>query len=117
MADEDFLPVTAGDTLTVRLEFDEPVDPEVPDGARQPTDMSAWTFASQWRPTESSTRVIAFSVNQSQANVGVVILTMTGTQTATMLENGVYDVQGTNGAAVETFWKEQTRLTLDVTRG
>ncbi len=117
MADEDFLPVIAGDTLIVRLEFDEPVDPGAPDGARQPTDMSAWTFASQWRPTESSSRAIDFTIDDSQASAGVVLLTMTGAQTATMLEDGVYDVEGTNGAAVETFWKEETRLTLDVTRG
>lgn len=116
MADEDFLPVTAGDTLTVQLEFDEPVDPELPDGDRQPTNLTGWKFAAQWRPNEVDSRVIAFSVNETSLATGVVVLTMTSAQTAAMQTDGVYDVQGTNGAQVRTFWKERTVLTLDVTR-
>ena len=112
-----FLPVTAGDTLVVQLEFDEPVDPDAPDGARQPTDLTGWTFASQWRPYESNPRVITFTVDSSQAAAGVVVLSMTGVQTATMLTDGVYDVEGRNGVTVRTFWKELTKLELDVTRG
>ena len=116
MADEDYLPVTSGDTLTVQLEFDEPVDPELPDGARQATNLTGWTFTSQWRPEESHSRAISFAVDASNAATGIIVLSMTGAQTATMLTDGVYDVQGVNGSQVQTFWKEPTKLTLHVTR-
>ena len=120
MADEDYLPIKQGDSLIVELEFDEPVDPEAPDGARQPTDMSAWTFASQWRSYEQNAQAIAFGIDASDAADGKVVMSMTGAQTATMLTDGVYDVQGTQGppgSQVQTFWKERTVLELDVTRG
>lgn len=116
MADEEFLPVTAGDPITVQLEFTEPADPDQPEGAKVAKDMSAWTFASQWRPTESSTRVLNFAVDDSRADEGVLLFTLTGAQTATMLQDGVYDIEGVNGEP-RTFWKERTVLTLDVTRG
>jgi hypothetical protein len=97
----------AGDDFAVQFTFKV-------DGV--PQDMSAWTFASEWRSGESSDNAVPFAVDQSTASQGVVILSLTPDQTRAMGHGGVFDLQGTDGGQVRTFLTGSTVWSLDVTR-
>lgn len=93
------VPVYAGDGLRIELGFDEPVDPEDETAGVTPMDLSSWTWAAHWRASHSSATMIAFTVDTSAAADGQLVLTMTGAQTADMLVDGVFDVQGSKAGA------------------
>lgn len=101
--------VYSGDNLTLEYRFRDDVD--------APMDVSGYTFTAQWRPSTSADRSVPFTVDQTQTAVGVIVLSMTGEQTASMRGGGVFDVQGVDGATVKTFLRGSTRWVQDVTRG
>lgn len=101
--------IYGGDTLTLEYRFR--------DANNDPVDVSAYTFASQWRPYASDTSAIAFTVNQSDDTNGVIILSMTAAQTEAMGADGVFDLRGTQGATVRTFLVGYTSWAASVTRG
>ena len=110
--------VYAGDGLRIEVGFDEPVDPDDPDAGVTPMNLSGWTWSAQWRPSHASSTVVAFTVDASEASTGQLVLTMTGEQTAAMLVDGVFDLQGTKaGAQPWTPVWGRTVWQPDVTRG
>lgn len=102
MADEDIstqgvlgpVLMIAGDGLRIPVQLMQWIDPEDEAAGIEPMDVSDWSWTSQWRPTESSTRSIDFTVDDSEASIGKLVLTMTGAQTRTAGSAGVYDIEG-----------------------
>ncbi len=101
-------PVYAGDTLTIEYRFRDDTD--------TPVDLTAWTFTAQWRAAPSEATSVPFTVDQTNRSTGVIVLTMSATQTAAMGRSGVFDLQGVNGSVVRTFVSGSTVYTPDVTR-
>ena len=101
--------VYSGDTLTLEYRFRDAADAAV--------DVSAFTFTASWRTAPSAATDIDFTVNQTNAATGIVILTLTAVQTASMGQSGVFDLRGTNGPVVRTFVTGATVHTPSVTRG
>lgn len=100
--------VYGNDTLTIEYRFR--------DGSNVPVDVSAYTFTSQWRASAAEPASIPFTVDQTNRAAGVVILSMTGEQTASMRRGGVFDLKGTAGATIRTFLRCTTNWTQGVTR-
>lgn len=63
-----------------------------------PDDYSAYTFTAHWRASAGSADYIELAVDDSESNVGHIVVTATGAQTALMSRLGVWDVQGTIGS-------------------
>lgn len=111
------VPLTAGDGLRIEVMLTQWVDPENETAGTEPMDVSAWSWASQWRPAATSSRFIPFTIDDSDAANGKLVLTMTGTQTREMGSSGVYDIEGTQpGDEPWTPLKGTTAWELDVTR-
>lgn len=87
--------VKAGDGLRIEVELRQWIDPDNEAAGTEPMDVSAWSWASQWRPTETSSRFIAFTIDDSDAATGKLVLSMTGAQTREMGSAGVFDIEGT----------------------
>ena len=87
--------VKAGDGLRIEVTLKQWIDPENEAAGMEPMDISAWSWASQWRPSEPSSRFIAFTIDDSDADTGKLVLTMTGAQTREMASSGVFDIEGT----------------------
>lgn len=90
------------------------------DGDGDAVDLSIYEIAAHWRTREDATAYVEFAIDASQANVGIVVLSLTPVQTAALGLKGVYDLQTTdlNQATPEpTTWvKGKVTLKKDVTR-
>lgn len=73
---------------------------------------SDWT--AQWRPNIDSDNFTLFSVDANQASTGVISIELTPEQTSS-LQNGVWDLQGTQGTTIKTWLSGKLELTKDVT--
>ena len=100
--------VYGGDSLTLEYRFKDALDAAV--------DVSAYTFTAQWRSTPGGDSSVAFTVDDTDAATGIIILSMTGEQTASMRSGGYFDLQGTAGSTVRTFVKGKTTFESGVTR-
>jgi len=90
----------------------------VDDGAAA-VDLSDRTWAAQLRPhPEAADVLVSFTVDDSDAATGVLVLSLTAAQTTTVTRDVVWDLQGTftAGGAVETLLAGKASLTKDVTR-
>ena len=65
-----------------------------------------------WRSYAGSTDSVAIAVDATNAASGILVLSLTGAQTAAMTAAGVFDVQ--NGD--RTYLRGETAWSLDVTR-
>ena len=98
--------VYAGDSLRLQYEFKN---------AGVGVDVSAWTFTASWRRTLDAPKVLDFTVDDTDAATGVIVLTMTPDQTQQMGGSGYFDLQGV-GSGVRTFLSGRTEWKQDVTR-
>jgi hypothetical protein len=98
--------VVGGDTLRRELRFRR---------LGVPVDLSAWTFTAQWRPNEGSMEFLNFTVDSTGLSTGLLVLSMTGAQTAT-IRSGVFDVQ-IDGAQTYTLLVGRVNWKRGVTRG
>ena len=100
----------AGDTYQHEFEFVDEDDAAM--------DLSARTFAAQWRPRRSSpnSQAVSFTVDDSDAATGIVTITLSAAQMAALDPTGVYDLQSTVAGVVETLVPGPFTTTLDVTR-
>lgn len=88
------------------------------DADGDPVDLSGRTYASQLRRYPDTEQIAAtFNVDATQANVGLLLLTLAGTVTAT-LEPGPYryDLEQTQGGTRTTLLAGEAIVTADVTR-
>lgn len=82
-----------------------------------PDDYSAYTFTAHWRTSADSADYIELTVDDSESNVGRIVVTATGAQTALMARLGVWDVQGAIGLGEpKTLIAGNSLSVLDVTR-
>jgi hypothetical protein len=102
------LPVYGGARLRIECRF--------LDDADAPEDVSGLTFTSQWRPKATSDRAIDFTIDATDAVNGVIVLSMTATQTRSMGEDGVYDLAATVLGEPVYYIRQGTSWTLAVTR-
>jgi hypothetical protein len=101
--------VYAGDSLVFPVY-------QICDSEEDPIDLSAWTWKAQWRKTPTSSAAIELAVDSSESSSGIFKITATPQQTNDMGTSGVWDLQGTLGALVETWIRGETAYTKDVTR-
>jgi hypothetical protein len=88
------------------------------DGNGNPRDLVAegWTnWEAQWRTTVTSGSSIELIVDVSEANAGIINIQASATQTRSMGNAGVWDLQAINGAVVRTWAVGKTTYTQDVT--
>lgn len=83
-----------------------------------PVNITGRTYAAQIRPEPLSSTVIAsFSCVITNAAAGIVVCTLTATQTAALSPTiGVWDLQETNGSSVTTLVAGTATIQSDVTR-
>lgn len=88
------------------------------DGDAVAVDLSDRTWTAQWREYAAASTAVDFSVDTTNAATGVLVLSMTAAQTATLSRAGTWDLQGTYTAdsAVETLLAGTVTCTKDVTR-
>lgn len=104
-------PVIAGDSFALQLTVKDRI-------GGTPQNMSGWTFTAQWRTRAGSATAVPFTVDQSSAATGLIIISLSPAQTRAMGGSGTFDVQGTTdaGATVRTFARGTTTYLPDVTR-
>lgn len=73
----------------------------------------SWT--AQWREQPSSDNPVAFTVDSTLASTGVIKITMTATNTAT-IKDGYWDLQAVKGSEVKTWLRGEVLVQQDVTR-
>lgn len=79
-------------------------------------DLSTWTsWASQWRPSDTSDEAVAFAVDTSDLATGRVGISLTPAQTDG-LRDGVWDIQATRSGEVRTWIRGRVVVKKDVTR-
>lgn len=77
--------------------------------------LSAYSWAGQWRSSTDAATSVSLAVDVSQAASGQITLSATAAQTADM-SNGVWDLQSTLAGAVRTWIRGQVLVEKDVTR-
>lgn len=105
------LDVYAGDTFTQTFTLtsdSSPID----------LDAAGWSdWSAQFRKTASSSTAVDFAVDVSQADVGKITISLTPAQTAALKDNGVFDLQATQGSVVRTWIQGSISWLRDITRG
>ncbi len=98
-----------GDTFVRRFVF--------VDGAGEPIDQSAGTWAAQFRTHKNAAIAVDFDVDVSGAASGVVVASLDVATTAALPVRGVWDLQHTiDAAAVDTVLAGSFCTEKDVTR-
>jgi hypothetical protein len=105
-----------GDTRTWSLAFTE-------DDETTPVDVSSFTFEAQVRETfDSSSVLLTLTVDDADADTGVLVLTLPAAQwtgasiAAVPTAKWHWDLQGTAGSEVRTFLAGKVKTLGDVTR-
>ena len=102
--------VYAGDTWTRVFTFTQ-------NGAAVNLVSAGWTgWRAQWRPAAGAAASLTITVDASNAATGGLTLSLSSSQTEQMGGDGVWDLEGTNGASTITVLRGQTTWTQDVTR-
>ena len=91
------------------------------DSASVAFNLSAYTVAAQWRTKQDATTAVDFTVDDTDAATGVIVISLTAAQTTALATRGVYDLQITNENAATpyepiTLVRGTVTLTKDVTR-
>ena len=103
--------VQQGDKFVLTINFK--------DAAGAAINYSALTFTAQFRPTHASGDVdkVTFGIDATGSATGVVIISLTKTQTAALPLSGVWDIQGaTAGGDPTTFLTGAVTVGAEVTR-
>ena len=81
-------------------------------------DLSDCTVAAQWRPYVRSMDPVDFDTSSSNLAIGVIVIELTGAQTAELITDGYYDVELTYtvDGARETIVAGEFETTGDITR-
>lgn len=87
---------TRGDGYTLELTFTDNQDPPVA------LDYSGMTFAAQLRRFEDDTIAVDFSIDDSDSDTGIVVLSLTAVETAELERAYAWDLELTDGADVPT---------------
>ena len=77
--------------------------------------VAASTFSAKVRPTKSSSTSWSFAVDMAAAASGVVVISLSDTQTAAMPVSAVWDCQETLAGITLTFLEGKVRVDRDVT--
>ena len=104
--------IYAGDTYTQEYVFKDA-------NTGDPIDLDAegWgNWAAQYRHVRADVNSYDFDVDASDAENGVIIVSMEKETTRLLETNGVWDLQATNGATLRTFLTSQVQVLKDVTR-
>lgn len=81
-----------------------------------PMDMSAYTFAATLRESPDGVEIADFTIDQTDADVGVVIISIAANVMAALTKTAYfYDVQTTLGSVVETRMRGKFTVTKDLT--
>lgn len=87
------------------------------DGDEDPIDLSGRDYLAQIRPHATSTEILAtFTIDDANADTGVLVLHLDADETAALSRSGVWDLQETIGEVVTTILAGTATVTLDVTR-
>jgi hypothetical protein len=97
-----------GDTLTLEFTFEDEA------GVALALPTTGWAAQIRNLP-DAATTIADFTIDSSAAATGVVVASLTGTQTAD-LSGGVWDLQQTTGAVVRTYLRGSVTIEGDVTR-
>lgn len=99
-----------GDDYTHVLTFVDNGDPPAP------LDLSEYTFKAQIRDrSENGTIVYAeFEIDVTQANIGVIVLRLSGS--ATRIKPGYWDLEVDDGSGIQTWLKGSVTPSGDVTK-
>ena len=105
---EQDIEIFQGDPHSMRLTFTSEGDP---------VDVSAWTFACQLRSRRdpNAPLLAEYSVDDSDAEAGVVVLFLTAAETAELRRDCHYDVQATVVGEPITIYFGKAALTREVT--
>jgi len=105
------LDVYAGDTFTQTFTLTSDSSPiDLVD--------AGWTgWSAQYRKTASAATAVDFTVDDSSAASGQITISLTPAQTAALKDNGVFDLQATQGGVVRTWLTGSISWLRDVTRG
>lgn len=106
------LQIYAGDTYTQEYVFKDAT-------TNDPIDLDAegWTdWAAQYRHIRDDVQAYSFTVDASQADIGVIVVNMDKDTTKKLETAGVWDLQAVNGATLRTFITSQVQVVKDVTR-
>lgn len=68
-----------------------------------PLDVSSWTFAAKVRRSAGDSAVTAFTIDTTDASSGVIVLSLSGTQTGALAPGSVWDAERTVGGKTLTF--------------
>jgi len=80
-------------------------------------DAEGWdNWAAQYRHERYDVSSYSFDVDATQADEGVIIVSMDKETTKKLETNGVWDLQATNGATLRTFIMSKVQVLKDVTR-
>jgi len=103
--------IVRGDDYTMSLTF-------YSDAAKtSPMNLSGSTFAAQLRTSPDDTAHVDFSIDTTNAATGVLLLSLTHTQTAALGRLYAWDLQQTDGSGkVTTLIAGNAAVALDVTR-
>lgn len=83
-----------------------------PDGT--PVDLSEWT---DWKAAaRSSCRVVPLTVDTSGLAQGRIFFTAVPSETRTIDEDGIWDIQASNRGTTRTWLRGKTKIENDVTR-
>lgn len=82
-----------------------------------PINITGYTLTAQYRVTVEATAYVAFTCAIVSGVAGTATVSLTGTQTAAIVANGVWDLQWVTGAGdVQTVLAGVVRLGREVTR-
>lgn len=106
------LTIYAGDT------YDHVITFETDDDPAQPVPLDDRTWTAQWRPSRAiDDEAVDFTVDDTDAATGVLVISLTAAQTTELATNGVWDLQGEFAdGTVETVLTGPVDWTKDVTR-
>lgn len=102
--------IYAGDTYEQTYTFK--------DTAGDPIDLDAegWhTWKAQVRPSRDSLDYVDFHVDHSDADQGVIVVSMTAANTSTLSGSGVWDLRAKHSSTIRTFITSRVEITEAVT--
>lgn len=103
------LKITTGDGYRLLLTFT--------DRQRVAQDMSGYTYKSQLRPHHDSIRFVDFSIDDSQVTEGILVLTLTASQTRSMKGVWKWDLERSIvGQDPTTILSGTAQIIPDITR-
>lgn len=97
-----------GDSLSRVIQFTQ---------SALPLDVSGWTITAQIRRRASSSTAVDFAIDMTDAASGLVGISITPEDAATLAENCVWDLQRIEDGDVRTYLAGSVTVDREVTRG